>query len=523
MRDRVRGSWAIAVICALAIAAAPQRESRKGHFEKWLKEDVVYIITADERAVFEKLTTEEERDQFIEQFWTRRDPTPGTSANEFREEHYRRIAYANEHYPAGYPGWRTDRGRIYITFGPPDEIKSSPTGGTYTRELYEGGGTTQTYPFELWWYRYIEGVGQDIEIEFVDRTGSGSYRIARDPFEKDALFNVGGGATYWEQRGMVTRADLNAQRYLGNPSNPYIRGSRPQDQPLQKLAVYTKLLKPPPIRFGDLRTIVESRVTYEQVPVRMLTHVKPVGDSALASLTATLQVTDENFVSAGEGLWQATSAVYGRLTNLNGQTVYEFDDELTTRSRVEPAKRTQSSRSFQKKLTLAPGRYKVSLIVRESASKKMGTAEGLILVPRPSAQPYGMLVLATGVTPVQSGETIADPFVVTEDLKVYPSTDKLFSRQAKLGVYLELYNLAHDSTSGRSRIRFNYKVLRDGSPVPGLGQTVEPDGVENSGLVNAFFALPLAQLQPGRYALAIEVADLITGKNLELKDAFELK
>src|SRR6476620_2837031 len=100
MRDRVRGSWAIAVICALAIAAAPQRESRKGHFEKWLKEDVVYIITADERAVFEKLTTEEERDQFIEQFWARRDPTPGTSANEFREEHYRRIAYANEHYPA---------------------------------------------------------------------------------------------------------------------------------------------------------------------------------------------------------------------------------------------------------------------------------------------------------------------------------------------------------------------------------------------------------------------------------------
>src|SRR5688500_266461 len=110
MRDRVRGSWAcaIAVICTLAIAAAaPQRESRKGHFEKWLKEDVVYIITADERAVFEKLTTEEERDQFIEQFWTRRDPTPETSANEFREEHYRRIAYANEYYPAGYPGWRT--------------------------------------------------------------------------------------------------------------------------------------------------------------------------------------------------------------------------------------------------------------------------------------------------------------------------------------------------------------------------------------------------------------------------------
>ena len=168
-------------------------ENTSDYFRKWLDEDVVYLITHDEKAVFERLTTVEEREQFIEQFWSRRDPTPGTAANEFKEEHYIRIKYANENFAAGLPGWRSDRGMIYIKYGRPDSVKSNPTGGAYTRESYEGGGTTSTYPFEVWSYRNIPGVGQDVEIEFVDRLGSGEYRIARDAFEKDALFHMGGG------------------------------------------------------------------------------------------------------------------------------------------------------------------------------------------------------------------------------------------------------------------------------------------------------------------------------------------
>ncbi len=115
-------------------------------YRKWLNEDVAYIITDEERAAFKRLQTDEEREQFIEQFWLRRDPTPDTVENEFKEEHYRRIAYANEHYASGIPGWKTDRGRIYITYGPPDEIESHPSGGTYERPPEEGGGETSTYP-----------------------------------------------------------------------------------------------------------------------------------------------------------------------------------------------------------------------------------------------------------------------------------------------------------------------------------------------------------------------------------------
>ena len=112
----------------------------------WLNGDVPYIITADERAAFSKLGTNEEREQFIEHFWQVRNPDPDLGENSYKEEHYRRMAYANEHFSSGVPGWRTDRGHIYILWGPPDEIESHPTGGTYDRPMWQGGGSTTTHP-----------------------------------------------------------------------------------------------------------------------------------------------------------------------------------------------------------------------------------------------------------------------------------------------------------------------------------------------------------------------------------------
>jgi len=182
-------------ICGLALClVAPgqtvkkQEQLRKelqSGYTHWTDQDVAYIITAEERAVFTHLNNDEEREQFIEQFWLRRDPTPDTVENEFKEEHYRRIAYANERYASGIPGWKTDRGHIYIVYGPPDEIEAHPSGGTYERPPEQGGGTTSTFPFELWRYRYIEGLGNDVVIEFVDPTMTGRYHLTRDPTEKN--------------------------------------------------------------------------------------------------------------------------------------------------------------------------------------------------------------------------------------------------------------------------------------------------------------------------------------------------
>src|SRR5215472_8421237 len=152
------------------------RKELETPYRKWLNEDVAYIISDEERAAFKKLSTDDERETFIENFWLRRDPTPDTEENEFKEEHYRRIAYANERFASGIPGWKTDRGRIYIVYGPPDEKDEHPSGGTYDRPFEEGGGTTSTFPFEKWRYRYIEGMGNNVTLEFVDKSLTGEYR-----------------------------------------------------------------------------------------------------------------------------------------------------------------------------------------------------------------------------------------------------------------------------------------------------------------------------------------------------------
>lgn len=178
-------------------------------YRKWLDEDVVYIISPEERHSFLHLATNEEREQFIEAFWQRRNPDPDSPENTFKEEHYRRIAYANEHYASGIPGWKTDRGKIYIMWGPPDEVDSHPTGGNWDRPMDQGGGSTQTYPWETWRYRYLEGagLGENVELEFVDPTSTGEYHITMDPSEKDALLHVpGAGLTDREAQGLSSKS-----------------------------------------------------------------------------------------------------------------------------------------------------------------------------------------------------------------------------------------------------------------------------------------------------------------------------
>src|SRR5579859_4425724 len=210
--------------------------------QHWLKEDVKWIITSEEEKAFKALSNHEEREQFIEQFWLRRDPTPDTVENEFKEEHYRRIAYANEHYSNGIQGMNTDRGHIYIVFGKPDEVETHPMGGPYYRPMSEGGGDTQTYPFETWNYRYIEGIGQNIDIEFVDQCMCGDYKISIDPNEKDALLHTpNAGLTMFEQMGMANKADRQRPFACEGPSCS-VNGGRNEFDAIER---YAQLMKPP--------------------------------------------------------------------------------------------------------------------------------------------------------------------------------------------------------------------------------------------------------------------------------------
>src|SRR5215813_14855736 len=217
-------------------------ELKKAYVD-WIN-DVDPILTQAERDAWKKLETDAEREKFIEDVWYSRDPDPDTEENEFKEEFYERVAFANEHFSSGKAGRLTDRGRIYIKFGKPDDIESHPAGGTYDRPYNEGGGSTSTYPFEKWFYRYIKNISSGIEIEFVDPTGSGEYRMARNPDEKDAMINVpGAGPTLAEQLGFETRAD----RIAGLGGFGRVNYMRSQDSPFEALSRYSELGRVPPL------------------------------------------------------------------------------------------------------------------------------------------------------------------------------------------------------------------------------------------------------------------------------------
>ncbi len=292
-------------------------------YKKWLDEDVVYIISDEERKAFKQLSNDEERDQFIEAFWQRRDPTPDTEENEFKEEHYRRIEYANEHFPAGIPGWKTDRGRIYIMYGPADEIDSHPSGGSYERPMEEGGGETSTFPFEDWRYRYLEGIGQEVIIEFVDTCMCGDYHMTIDRSEKDALLHTpNGGATLYEQMGMATKA----QRFNGGLESlgPGPDSASQASKQFDRLEQFAKLQAPPPVKFKDLEEVVSHKISINLMPFDVRADfVKVTADTVLVPFTVQMKNRDITFVNK-DGVQRGVVNIFGRVTTLTGHIAQTF-------------------------------------------------------------------------------------------------------------------------------------------------------------------------------------------------------
>src|SRR5580704_4382625 len=351
-------------------------------YRKWLDEDVRWIITDEERSAFMQLSNDEERDQFIEAFWQRRDPTPDTEENEFKEEHYRRIAYANEHYAAGIPGWKTDRGRIYIVFGPADEIDSHPSGGSYERPMEEGGGETSTFPFEQWRYRYIEGIGQEVIVEFVDSCMCGDYHMTMDRSEKDALlYTPNAGLTMWEQMGMASKTSRftgNGMERLGLGPDSASQNSKEFD----RLEQFAKLQAPPPVKYKDLEKIVNSKVILNPMPFDVRSdYVKVTSDTVLVPIPIQLKNRDITFANK-DGIQTGTVNIFARITTLTDKVVQTFEDTVQVMVPADELPRTAENASvYWKAIPLRPGRYKLSIAVKDVNGDRKGVWARGIIVP----------------------------------------------------------------------------------------------------------------------------------------------
>lgn len=504
------------------------RKELETPYRRWLNEDVLYIITDEEKKAFKNLQTDEEREQFIEQFWLRRDPSPDSQENEYKEEHYRRIAYANERYASGIPGWKTDRGMIYITFGPPDEIESHPSGGTYERPWEEGGGTTSTFPFEKWRYRYLEGVGSqtDIMIEFVDKSMTGEYRMTMDPSEKDALLMVpGAGLTMMEQMGMADKSD-RFSRTDGTRLGTGTQAMPARMNQFERLQQFADLQKAPKIKFKDLEAQVNSRIVYNLLPMLARADFFPATSSTvMTNVTLQFSRKDLQFKQEGE-MSKAVVNIYARITSMARRVVNVFEDVVTID--VPTAMLGQASAGasiYQKSVPLPPGMYRLNVVAKDVVGGNMNNYEVALNVPRmEEEQLYASnIVLADLIEKVPTKSIGSGQFVIGTS-KVRPRMGDQFGRTEKMGIYMKLYNFQPDEKTNKPQGTVEYEIVRTGDNSRVLEFTEEVTGLEGSASqMTIEKLLPLASIEPGNYTLKIKVTDQLKNASLTQQAQFLIK
>jgi GWxTD domain-containing protein len=491
-----------------------------GVYKKWIDEDVHWIITDTELQAFKQLSNDEERDTFIENFWLRRNPNPDSPDNAFREEHYARIAYADEHFAAGKPGWRTDRGHIYIAYGKPDSIDSHPSGGSYERPQEEGGGETSTYPFEIWHYRYLEGVGDNIDIEFVDTCMCGDYHATIDRSEKDALKTVpGAGLTQSEEQGQSKKAD----RFSGGGLEQLGKGpmsAMNQSKQFDRLDTFAKIFAPPPIKFQDMEQFLTTTKLLTGPPFLFdvrTDYVKVTNDTILVPLTLQIKNSDITFDNK-DGVATGTVNILGRVTNLSHKPIQTFEDTVKVQQPTELLGRAKNNMSvYWKSLPLRPGLYRVDIVIKDvNNPDHVGTWSRSINVPKYEEDKLATssLILADQMERVPTKDIGAGNFVIG-NTRIRPrvatggvTTPVNFHRGQNLNFWMQVYNLGIDDKSKKNDATIEYQVTDLATNKQILDTQESTTKLSpNADQVTLEKSMPLSSLQPGKYQVTIKIND----------------
>ena len=492
-------------------------------YKKWLNEDVRWIITPEELSAFKQLSNDEERDQFIEQFWLRRDPTPDTVENEYKEEHYRRIAYANEHFASGKPGWMTDRGRIYIVFGPPDEIDAHPSGGDYNRPMEEGGGETSTYPFEDWRYRYIEAIDkQEVMIEFVDTCMCNDYHMTIDANEKDALLHTpNAGLTMYEEMGLTSKAHRIAG--IGN-NNLGPNSGLDTTQQFDKIDIWAKLNTPPKVKFKDLEEVVSHKINVNLMPFDIQTDfVKVTDDTVLVPVTIQVKNKDITFVNK-DGIQRGTVNIFGRVTGLTGKIAQTFEDTVQVDVPTELLGKTQEHSSlYWKALPLRPGRYRFDVVVKDVNGDRVGTWSRGVAVPEYNEDKLASssMILSDHMEKVPAKSVGAGNFVIGQTKFAYPhlepssGTPASFKRDQRINFWMQVYNLQYDEKSKKPSAKIEYEIINVANNQAVLHASESTDTMGNIGdQITLEKSLALTAFEPGIYRLTVKVDDNVSKQQI---------
>ena len=402
------------------------RQELSQPYKNWLDEDVRWIITDEERSAFNQLSSDQEHDQFIEAFWQRRDPTPDTTENEFKEEHYRRIVFANEQFASSIPGWKTDRGRFCVMYGPPDEIESHASGGTYTSPF--GGQTASNLPYEVWRYRYLEGLGRDVILPFADICNCGDYRLTE------------GGSSH------------------------YVLGNHP---PGHREAVITPNHHQPPIRFKDLEELVTHKIDVRHLPFSVRTDfVKATAFTVMAPVTVRVGNRDITFAKA-DGVERGTINIFGRVTSTSGWDVETFEDIVQVDVPQEMLPKVIVKDTFyQKMVLLRPGQYGLTIAVRDVNGDRVGTWRREVQVPeyKQGEIATSSLILADKMGPASpenapgTGHFLVGATYVRPLVPLSERTPIRIGRDQNVNVWMQVYELGVDEKTNKPSATVEYDI-----------------------------------------------------------------
>ena len=500
-----------------------KKEEKSDPYSGWLN-DVVYIITSEEGSVFKELGTDEEKESFIEQFWRRRDPDPSTGFNDFKMEHYRRIAYANEHYTnAGIRGWKSDRGRIYITYGPPQSVSTYAAGATYVRKMEEGLGKTKVFPTEQWYYDHIEGVGAGIEVEFVDRTMTGEFRLALRPEEKDALLMVGGARTFGEIMGVESRLgriqSMDAMRSLGGEHNSYHKAGV---NSFMRLERYFDLQRPPQIKFNDLKKAVTVDIRYDELPFSAAnSYLRLSQGSLLVPITVFVPREELAYKPLGDQTLRASVNLYGSIKDLGGRTVQEFEETIYDDRPQNSSRSAVGARRYQKIVRLQPAIYKLDLVAKDLNSNKIGHVQQRLDLPLRMSSDLSLSSLVLSDLIIKSPDTtlLPTPFATPLGWKVYPASNSGFRAGQRLGLYFEVYNFDLDGSTSLPDLEIVPKI-RGLKAKQGIDLPMQHMLSVLGDRVAVALVFTLEDVEPGKYTLELEINDRIQTRKVTGKTRF---
>ncbi|MDP2914290.1 MAG: GWxTD domain-containing protein [Candidatus Aminicenantes bacterium] len=492
----------LALTALLAAGIAGQQKPKPAlppTYQNWLNNEVAYIITAKERDVFLALQTDKERDIFIDAFWKQRDPTPGTPENEFKQEHYRRIAYANQYYgrETTRPGWQTDRGRMSILLGPPLDTVS-----------IQGGGTV--HPCLIWSYetKSLYGLPAHFNLVFYKKDGFGEYILYSPAQDGPArlLVNYRGNFTNREEAYLRLRkydSRLAEASLSMIPDDSTFTGqvSLASEQLLSRInslpekmvnSTYAEAL----LKFKDM-VDVEYSANYIDSEAMLKVFQD---ESGLFFIHYAIEPKRLS-VLTGEDSYSLNFVLNGIVTDPQNRVVFQYEKNIPLdfgKDQIEAIGKT--SLAVQDMVPLIEGDYRFSLLLKNTASKEFTSFEGRISIPPDveAALRMGPLLLGYQRKPVAAAAGFNKPFKIGRD-QIACQPENIFHPKETLTVAFQLFGLKPD-LARTAHVR--YTVLKDGREV-----ATKTKDLKDADRLNILEDLPLGGLPPGNYRLKVAVVD----------------